>query len=223
MIMVALALVGVVPLDGSASPDSGPAATAAEPFVPPRSGGELREAAHKALARWARPNDKQADLAAREFLALYDELGRDGKLAPLERAQLRNKVRGRLQDLAQQIQKRVAIERRLARQTGAAPKSVDAATDGTTGVLAQWGGFGAAGLGGPGVGGAGNPGTANDDYGQQLVDLIQQTIAPASWDINGGPGSMYYWRPGRALVVRQTSEVHDQLGDLLDQLGRAGR
>jgi hypothetical protein len=49
------------------------------------------------------------------------------------------------------------------------------------------------------------------DNGPALVDLIQRTISPASWDVNGGPGSIVYFRPSRALVVRQRSEVHEQL------------
>ena len=55
------------------------------------------------------------------------------------------------------------------------------------------------------------------------MELIQRTIAPASWDVNGGPGTIQYWRPGRALVVRQTDEMHERIGDVLKQLDRAGR
>jgi len=61
------------------------------------------------------------------------------------------------------------------------------------------------------------------DNGDQLVELIQRTVAPASWDVNGGPGVAYYWRPGQALVIRQRSEAHEQLGGLLNQLQQAGR
>ncbi len=50
---------------------------------------------------------------------------------------------------------------------------------------------------------------------------VPRTIAPDSWDIRGGPGSIYYWRPGRALVVRQTTEVHDWLAETLEQLRAA--
>jgi len=53
------------------------------------------------------------------------------------------------------------------------------------------------------------------DYGPKLVELIQQTIAPDSWDVNGGPGTIMYFSPLRVLVVRQTGEVHDHLGGLL--------
>ncbi|MHC4181294.1 MAG: hypothetical protein ACYSWU_27675, partial [Planctomycetota bacterium] len=91
-------------------------------------------------------------------------------------------------------------------------------------------GFGGGGFGGPGMGGGmmgggpfGAAGQNSFDHGQELVDLIQQTIAPQTWDVNGGLGSIYYWRPGRALVIRQTGEVHDQVGGLLEQFGRMGR
>lgn len=47
-----------------------------------------------------------------------------------------------------------------------------------------------------------NPQAANADYGMLLVQLIQDTISPASWDANGGNSTIRYWRPGMALVVR---------------------
>lgn len=72
----------------------------------------------------------------------------------------------------------------------------------------------------PGAFGARMP---TNDHGPALVDLIQKTVRPASWDINGGPGSIYDWYPGRALTVRQTDLGHDDLGALLQQLQRAGR
>jgi hypothetical protein len=85
--------------------------------------------------------------------------------------------------------------------------------------------FGAA-MGPPmwGVGfglGMGSP--AQDDAGPVLVDLIQKTIAPGHWAPQGGPGTIYYWRPGRALIIRASQEAHEQIGDLLRQLERAGR
>jgi hypothetical protein len=85
--------------------------------------------------------------------------------------------------------------------------------------LAQRGGAG--GQPAPGAGGQGQFNAL--DNGQELVDLIQSVIAPSSWDINGGPGSIYYWRPFHALVVRQTGEVHEEIGGTLQQLERANR
>jgi hypothetical protein len=53
---------------------------------------------------------------------------------------------------------------------------------------------------------------------QALIDLIQATISPETWDINGGRGSIVYFANGHALVVRAPGDVHDDLGGLLRQL-----
>jgi hypothetical protein len=58
------------------------------------------------------------------------------------------------------------------------------------------------------------------DYGEELADLIRQTIAPQSWDVNGGNGVIVYFAPRRALVVRQQGEVHWALEDVVQQLRR---
>jgi hypothetical protein len=59
------------------------------------------------------------------------------------------------------------------------------------------------------------------DYGPELVDLIQRTIVPDFWDVNGGPGTIVYYRPLMCLVVRATSDVHHRLGGVLGALGGA--
>jgi hypothetical protein len=56
------------------------------------------------------------------------------------------------------------------------------------------------------------PGGGSQDDGQALVELIQATIAPQSWDVNGGPGTIKYWPAWHVLVVRQTDDVHEQIG-----------
>ena len=227
---IAAILIAAPPGEVAAEQGTPPVVTTAQtpavqqPLVPLRTGPELRDAVRAALRRWARPSDKEADLAAREFLVLFGELQQDNRLAMSQREELRNKIRGRLLNLAQQINKRVAIQRRLARSKQ--PESVDAA--GKNDVLAQWGGAGRGGMGGPMMGGGMmgggfGAGPVNDDHGQEQVELIQQTIAPTTWDVNGGPGSIYYWRPGRAIVVRQMGEVHGQIGDVLQQMGKMGR
>jgi hypothetical protein len=45
-----------------------------------------------------------------------------------------------------------------------------------------------------------------------LIDLIKHTIEPASWDSAGGPGTIVFDAPRRALVIRQTAELHGVLG-----------
>ncbi len=60
------------------------------------------------------------------------------------------------------------------------------------------------------------------DNSAALIDLIQSTIQPDSWNVNGGPGALYYFRPVHALVVRATSEVHEQLRGLMNGMRAAG-
>jgi hypothetical protein len=123
--------------------------------------------------------------------------------------------------LGEQIAKRVARDKRLAeREKRARPASVKL-PQGKGEPLAQGVGVAnfTAGFGQSGFG-RNNPG---GDNGPALVELIQRTIAPTSWDVNGGPGSIYYWYPGHALVIRQMDSVHEDIDGLLRQLERANR
>jgi hypothetical protein len=60
------------------------------------------------------------------------------------------------------------------------------------------------------------------DWGPALVELIEHTIAPEFWDVNGGPGSIRYYYPLRVLVVRATDDLHHRLGNALNNLRAAG-
>ena len=55
------------------------------------------------------------------------------------------------------------------------------------------------------------------DY-QPLIKLIQETVAPLSWDEVNGPASMRPYCDTRSLVVRQTQAAHDEIATLLSQL-----
>jgi hypothetical protein len=57
-----------------------------------------------------------------------------------------------------------------------------------------------------------------DDYGPLLVALIERTIAPEFWDVNGGPGTIVYYRPLRVLVVHATIDVHHRIGGVIGKL-----
>ena len=233
----------------SVPPTSEPPSDAVQaPVIEPRSGVVLRDAVRDALRRWARPEPEgeQAEVAAREFLVLFEELQQDDQLAKSVREPLLSKVRGRLMQLAAQIEKQTAIARRLADENRPPDIQRDRADD----ILPQIGGFGRGGLGhgfgqpgfgqpgfrggfqgggmmgGPMFGGGMMPGGRQampTDNGPQLVELIHRTISPPSWDVNGGPGTIYYWQPGRAMVVRQTQEVHEKMENLIEQLNRAGQ
>jgi hypothetical protein len=50
----------------------------------------------------------------------------------------------------------------------------------------------------------------------ELVNLITTSIAPNTWDSQGGPGSIVYYKG--LLIINQTYEVHDMLATLLDQI-----
>ena len=68
-----------------------------------------------------------------------------------------------------------------------------------------------------GPGGAG--GGTNADF-DTLVDLITQTVAPPTWDHNGGKGTVAASPTNLSLVISQTQEVHEEIVDLLEQLRR---
>lgn len=68
----------------------------------------------------------------------------------------------------------------------------------------------------------GNSGSSNAgraagpfDEGWRLVELIERIIAPDFWEGVGGPGSVRYFAMRRVLVVRATTDVHEQIKDLL--------
>ena len=69
--------------------------------------------------------------------------------------------------------------------------------------------------GGPGGAGGGN----QADF-DSLIELITSTVAPSSWDSNGGAGSIAPFATNLTLVVSQTQEIHEQIADLLQQLRR---
>jgi hypothetical protein len=54
--------------------------------------------------------------------------------------------------------------------------------------------------------------------GWQLVELIQRIVAPDFWGQQGGKGTIHYFAMRRILVVRATSEVHEQVKELLAAL-----
>lgn len=46
----------------------------------------------------------------------------------------------------------------------------------------------------------------------QLVDMVQRTIDPGSWQINGGPGSVTFYPATMSLVIKQSAEMHFVIG-----------
>lgn len=56
------------------------------------------------------------------------------------------------------------------------------------------------------------------DHGQELVELIEQTISPDIWEVNDRAASIYFRRPLHTLVVRAPGGVHRQTVNVLNQL-----
>ena len=222
-----------VVLSVSGSPESSTqadtTASAKAPAAPvARTGRELADAAHAALRKWAKASDKEADAAARDLLGIFCELQQDTRLARSTRETLRTTVRSRLYKLSTKTGKLIAndkINKDKADSKSSDRESRDATVKSVaaTGIPRPLAQVGAAvgGGGGAGFGGQGGAQNAPADNGQALVDLIQNTISPKSWDVNGGNGSIYYWQQQHAIVVRATGDVHADISDALEQLDRA--
>ena len=89
-------------------------------------------------------------------------------------------------------------------------------------VLGQYnpmGSQGGFGVNNPPMGGGAAGGGSFADF-QSLMDLIQTTIMPDTWEALGGPSSMSPYPQNLSLVISTTSEVHDQIADLLESLRR---
>ncbi|MGC4005289.1 MAG: hypothetical protein QM811_20080 [Pirellulales bacterium] len=63
------------------------------------------------------------------------------------------------------------------------------------------------------------PNTRRDHSGQ-LIEAIQRTVAPSTWDVNGGQGAIYYFRRNHSLIIKQTTQGHEQMQDVIQQLRR---
>jgi hypothetical protein len=215
-ILVALLTMTAPAAEPAASGTLPPGVVAVEaPDAVARKGYELRDAIREALKRWAKPSDAEADEAARELISLFIELERDDELARTQQKSLKTKVRNRLLELRDQIARRVAVARRLEKERarekrGSAGDNSDSLASGTSDEALLLDPAPARGGGAMG----------QVDYGQGLIDLIQTVVRPESWDVHGGPGSIFYWYPGRALVIRQTDEIHDEILGVLEQLRR---
>ena len=61
-------------------------------------------------------------------------------------------------------------------------------------------------------------GPAEQRNARELINLIQAAVAPDSWDVNGGKGTIFFYSPLNVLVIRATGDVHREVGDTLDLL-----
>jgi hypothetical protein len=207
--------------------DAGSTSAAGTPVVVLRRYHEIERDMSDVLRSEARAPTPEARAAAvRKMCDLYRELVSDSRL---DTSDVLKGYKAKLWSRMTRIKRE--LEQRVARQSGEAPsraptEAESQAIQDVAVSLATQMSYSNYTLGGPSYvlahsGAAFGGGTVND-YSQELIDLIERTIAPNFWDTNGGPGSMFYYRPLMALVVRATSEVHGDVGGLLEALRRAG-
>ena len=135
-----------------------------------------------------------------KLVGMYGEITRDARLLTSDAL---NGYRVKLRSRLVKVQKR--LERELASQ-----RKTDA---GAGNSLAAGSGASSSGSSNSGKSQrAGAAGGAAFDSGLALVELIQRTISPDFWDVNGGPGTIVYYRQWHALVVRATPQIHRRIG-----------
>lgn len=168
----------------------------------------LRETAAALQNRTIEPAEERSFLAliatAEQLKSAQFKAGQG--LAPSERDRLRALARVRLRQAAEVLAKQAA--RKPA--PGKGPATIQ--TPPSTTLAQQLPGLGA----GNGALGFGN--AAERESAQQLMDVITGSIQPESWEDYGGTGVIRYFALGHALVITATSDVHNNVGDLIEQL-----
>ena len=167
---------------------------------------ELRAAVSTALKETVVKPAFDSESAVPRLAKVYAALRQDRHLAVTERDRLMARVRSRLRQIEQHL---VREERRThaASVTAAAERPAKISVPAAQAVLAQQpgqiAGAGFAGMQGFQGGGGLGAGSGSQAGGLSLVELIQTTIAPETWDVNGGKGTIRFFGPLDVLVVSQ--------------------
>ncbi|MBI1901464.1 MAG: hypothetical protein HYS13_10185 [Planctomycetia bacterium] len=195
------------------------------PDPPPIVGKELKSVVKDALKQsYVRDEKGEASYALpiKGLCDAHDLLSADSSLSATEREELRIQVRSRLIALGDKVAERHYKDLAKREREEAKAKRRKAAADDTAkndpakgGAASHDDAKGATGASAPAGARGGN---AEEDNGEALVELIRTTVAPETWDVAGGPGTIVYYRQWKALVVRQTAQVHWLIGGLRKQL-----
>jgi hypothetical protein len=179
------------------------------------------------MRRQATTTGGEQQAATRALISLYKELSASTKLTDADRRSQLAYVRNRLRRTSQ------ALEHQLAGSGDSKLADDPASQPAAQALLAQVRGnparqqAGAAARPGnllapaPAQNGGVSLAAMTNQNAQELVDLIQTTIAPHTWDVNGGHGVIRYFAPAQVLVIRQSGGVHGQVGQALQNLRKA--
>lgn len=148
-----------------------------------------RDLARKSF-RTAKPDPFQI---TPRLVAFYTTLETIEGLPRSERLRMRETLRARLRQIGDQLARQRASEKKPSSSRFRSRNTVKPSSKKTEGL------------------GGGEQQNVNE-----LIALIESTIAPDSWESRGGNGSISYFSTLKVLVVRQTAEVHRQVGGLLE-------
>jgi hypothetical protein len=165
--------------------------------------------------------DSARAAAVRRMTEIYREVVGDARfITSPTLQQQKSKLWTRLTRVRDELKRQRAAQRRQPANRGA--ESLGYAVESQVAAHLE---ISSQSLGGPWAlaAGAAGGGAVADDWGDELIELIQNTIDPSQWNVNGGTAAIAYYRPVHALVVRASSEVHGQVEAALGGLRDAGR
>lgn len=191
---------------------------------------EIDVAVSNFLRREPRATDEERSELVRDMCQLYREIGKHPLLVTNELLQDRQaSLRVRLRKIQKNIEEKLArvekTQRKKRRGQSASDSDQELLAEVASQMAVQMGTISCS-MGGAAeyfsqAGAAG--GAATRDNGRELVELIQATIVPDFWDVNGGLGTIVYYAPLQALVVRATGDVHGNVREILGGLRDAGK
>ncbi len=185
---------------------------------------EIRRAVHDALRSQASTSGAAQEAAVRDLLSLYHELQASTQFSESAHKQLSGLVRSRLQRVQRALQKNVKPLVGHVESVDSPPqRAILAQIPGIQGGRNPQAGPAAGNLPprratGNRAGGGGDFNAATERNAENLIELIETTIAPKSWQSVGGLGTIMYFSPSQVLVVRQTDGVHAQVGGAIQNL-----
>jgi hypothetical protein len=205
--------------------------SASDGSLPQRALSAIRIDVHAALRAEALTRKRgQNTVEVVRLIDLYREMAAHPKRdMSVSLTELGLSVRSRLEKVSEEIERQTARSAQAAKKNEVQRiRAIPASVMPQTRVLAQQIGVPGGAANAPGAQqAAAQPAAAQAvaattiDYGPELVELIQATISPATWDINGGNGSVVYFAPLRVLVVSAPGTVHNRIGGVLGQLRAA--
>lgn len=149
---------------------------------------ELHSACTAAIRHSASRRKPDPAAVVPELVALYQVVGEAEQLGPAARKRLQDRLRTRMEQIREELLRVLSRAKKANRNRRASADSERLS----------------AGPAAPGV--------------QSLIDLIQTTVAPSAWEVNGGLGTIHYLPRYQVLVIRQSQAAHSKIGGALQVL-----